>query len=153
MNQFTFNLIKSRGEYFSIMSHGWIQISPEVFQRLSDQLDATETPFSDAGDPVLHATHDLSIPEEPWGASMGVGRVKAHALTPIVGVVIYCPRIATRHHNGLSKVVNLCVGGILVEILFGSLIVFILICVERVILVSIWSSCQPRGGVKLKYAV
>ena len=100
MNQFTFNLIKSRGEYFSIMSHGWIQISPEVFQRLSDQLDATETPFSDAGDPVLHATHDLSIPEEPWGASMGVGRVKAHALTPIVGVVIYCPRIATRHHNG-----------------------------------------------------
>ena len=100
MNQFTFNLIKSRGEYFSIMSHGWIQISPEVFQRLSDQLDATETPFSDAGDPVLHATHDLSIPEEPWGASMGVGRVKAHALTSIVGVVIYCPRIATSHHNG-----------------------------------------------------
>ena len=100
MNQFTFNLIKSRGEYFSIMSHGWIQISPEVFQRLSDQLDVTETPFSDAGDPVLHATHDLSIPEEPWGASMGVGRVKAHALTSVVGVVIYCPRIATRHHNG-----------------------------------------------------
>ena len=100
MNQFTFNLIKSRIEYFSIMSHGWIQISLEVFQGLSDQLDVAETAFSDTGDPVLHATHDLSISEEPWGASMGVGRVKAHALTPIVGVVIYCPGIATRHHNG-----------------------------------------------------
>ena len=100
MNQVTFNLIKSRVEYFSIMSHGWIQISLEVFQWLSDQLDVAVTAFSDAGDPVLHATHDLSIPEEPWGASMGVGWVKAHALTSVVGVVIHCPRIATRHHNG-----------------------------------------------------
>ena len=111
MNQFTFNLIKSRGEYFSIMSHGWIQISPEVFQRLSDQLDVTETPFSDAGDPVLHATHDLGIPEEPWGASVGVGRVKAHALTSVVGVVIYCPsKFKTSKRNRETSIENVDIG-------------------------------------------